>query len=235
MLITKIFSSGITEGYHLDRLKEILDNTILKDNYFLSRESFRLYGYIPKKHFENRKPFEFPDFQNNKYYFSDLAQVLIETFGLTFLHIEIFFEENNIKWKQEIEFLDYCLELKHGLLLYEGYFCPHCLIDVDLEQLLDESICPICNNKASECNISEYRTFPGYLYGPEVEVFYRCKNNTHNYFYRTEHLIYDVMTKNPEKIITCPICGHEYKAKDIIYGVKDSGETIKKYPEPTYE
>lgn len=61
MLITKIFSSGITEGYHFDKLKEILDNTILKDNYFLSR-----------------------------------------------------------------------------LLLYEGYFCPHCLIDVDLEQLLGQ-------------------------------------------------------------------------------------------------
>ena len=235
MLITKIFSSGITEGYHLDKLKEILDNTILKDNYFLSRESFRLYGYIPKKHFENRKAFEFPDFQNNKYYFSDLAQVLIEAFDLTFLHMEIFFEENDIKWKQEIEFFDYRLRLKHGLLLHEGYFCPHCLIDVDLEQLLDESICPVCNSKASECNISEYCSFRGYLYEPEIKVFYKCKNSPHNYFYRTEHLIYDVMTKNPEKTIKCPVCEQEYKAKDIIYGVEDSGETIRKYPEPTYE
>lgn len=235
MLITKISSSGITEGYHLDKLKEILDSTILKDNYFLSRKPSGIRNHIPPKHFENRKPFEFPDFQNNKYYFSDLAQVLIETFDLTFLHIEIFFEENNIKWKQEIEFLNYCLELKHGLLLYEGYFCPHCLIDVDLEQLLDESICPACNSKASECNISKYYTFPGYLYEPEIKVFYECKNSPHNYFYRTEHLIYDVMTKNPEKTIKCPVCEQEYKAKDIIYGVENSGETIKKYPEPTYE
>jgi hypothetical protein len=95
MLITKIFSSGITEGYHLDKLKEILDNTILKDNYFLSRKPSGIRNHIPPKHFENRKPFEFPDFQNNKYYFSDLAQVLIEAFDLTFLHIEIFFEEND--------------------------------------------------------------------------------------------------------------------------------------------
>ena len=235
MLITKISSSGITEGYHLDKLKEILDNTILKENYFLSRKPSGIRDHIPPKHFENRKPFEFPDFQNNKYYFSDLAQVLIETFGLTFLHIEIFFEENDIKWKQEIEFLDYCLELKHGLLLYEGYFCPHCLIDVDLKQILDESICPICNNKASECNVSEYCTFPGYLYGPEVEVFYRCKNNTRSYSSYTEHLIYDVMTKNPEKTIKCPVCEQEYKAKNILFGVKDSSEIIKEYPRPEYD
>ena len=235
MLITKISSSGITEGYHLDKLKEILDNTILKENYFLSRKPSGIRNHIPPKHFENRKPFEFPDFQNNKYYFSDLAQVLIETFDLTFLHIEIFFEENDIKWKQEIEFLDYCLELKHGLLLYEGYFCPHCLIDVDLKQLLDESICPVCNNKASECNISKYYTFPGYLYGPEVEVFYRCKNNTRSYSSYTEHLIYDVMTKNPEKTIKCPVCEQEYKAKNILFGIKNSSEIIKEYPRPEYD
>ena len=103
MLITKIFSSGITEGYHLDNLKEILDNTILKDNYFLSKGPIENYYLIPKNYFENRKPFEFPDFQNNKYYFSDLAQILIENFVLTFLRIEIFFEENDIIFKQIID------------------------------------------------------------------------------------------------------------------------------------
>jgi len=220
-----------------DAIKRMLDDTILKDNYFVHTRFKKLC---------NRKPFEFPEFENEKHYFADFAVKILDVFEAfiweyTLFEIEITYKEKGFVREQKI-YLENNKIYLDDYLRDEGYFCPHCTMDVDMEQIVKGYECPVCKNEASECIETEIMIFDKTLPSERTKVWYRCKNAERKAIRpmdgvvaleRIESLIWKVIEENPDKVIHCPICGKDYRIRDMegtIY--RNEYSLIKEYSFP---
>ena len=185
-------------------LKPILEKTILKDKYntFLAYE-----GCIQ---LITEESIYVDNFDKN--YFLELIKNIIKETNLTKIEAEISYSENNINKKQLILYYNNKLFFGDGLYSY-GHFCPHCLQDADLEQILNEYDCPYCRDKITKC----------------IQIFHKSNIyicDAYHELLDVDELIDEEIRYNPDKIITCPECGANYKLKNIQKGAKNSLKQI---------